>query len=140
MLPPELTRARKREGKLTLTPLSAAERARATEGSEALLSVTAAGLGQDREEVEAGWAAVPVAAKERKLLLGLTHLVEARSEFTAPSSAEPEVVRRAVFERAAQRRAALPPGELLERGKVLAEVGAELGLSTSELELALFAD
>ncbi|HXK16551.1 MAG TPA: DUF790 family protein, partial [Polyangiaceae bacterium] len=120
MLPPELTRARKREGKLSLSPLSAAERARAAEVAEALLLVTKAALGRDREEVEAGWAAVPVASKERKLLLGLTHLVEARSEFTAPASAAPEVIRRAVFGLAAQRRAALPPGELLDRAQILA--------------------
>jgi predicted nuclease of restriction endonuclease-like RecB superfamily len=140
MLPPELTRARKREGKLSLSPLSVAERARAAEVAEALLLVTKAGLGRDREEVEAGWAAVPVAAKERKLLLGLTHLVEARSEFTAPASAEPEAVRRAVFERAARTRQALAPGELLDRAAVLAEVAAELGLSPPELEQSLYAD
>src|SRR5207237_705872 len=99
------------EGKLTLTPLSPAERVRATEVGEALLGVTAAGLGQDREEVEASWAAVPVAAKERKLLMGLTHLVAARSEFTAPASVPPEDVRRVVFARATQMRAALGPGE-----------------------------
>ena len=57
MLPPELTRARKREGKLSLTPLSAAERARALEVAEALLLVTRATLGRDREEVEAGASA-----------------------------------------------------------------------------------
>jgi len=140
MLPPELTRARKREGKLSLSPLSVAERARAAEVAEALLLVTKAALGRDRDEVEAGWAAVPVAAKERKLLLGLTHLLEARSEFTAPASAEPEVVRRAVFGRAAQKRAALEPGELLDRSSLLAEVGAELGLSTPEVEQSLYAD
>jgi predicted nuclease of restriction endonuclease-like RecB superfamily len=140
MLPPELTRARKREGKLSLSPLSAAERARATEVAQALLLVTRATLGRDREEVEAGWAAVPVAAKERKLLLGLTHLLEARSEFTAPSSAAPELVRRAVFGRAAQRRAALSAGELLDRASILAEVGAELELSIPDLEQSLYAD
>jgi len=140
MLPPELTRARKREGKLTLSPLSTTERARAAEVAGALLAVTKAAIGRDREEVEAGWAAVPVASKERKLLLGLTHLIEARSEFSAPASAEPEVVRRAVFGRAAARRAALPPGEVLDREKVLAEVSVELGLSTAELEQSLYAD
>ncbi len=140
MLPPELTRARKREGKLTLTPLSAAERARATEVSEALLSVTRAGLGQGREEVEASWAAVPVAAKERKLLMGLTHLVQARSEFTAPASAAPERVRRAVFERAAQMRAALGPGEYLDRNQVLEAVAPELGLAPAAIDEALYAD
>jgi uncharacterized protein len=140
VLPPELTRARKREGKLTLSPLSAADRARATELGQALLDVTAAAIGREREEVEAGWAAVPVAAKERKLLLGLTHLVEARSEFSAPVSAEPEAVRRAVFERAASRRAALGPGERLERSAVLEEVAAELGTSAAQLDEALYAD
>jgi uncharacterized protein len=140
MLPPELTRARKREGKLTLSPLSAAERTRAIELAEALLGVTAAAVGQDREEVEAVWAAVPASAKERKLLLALTHLVEARSEFTAPSSAAPEAVRRAVFERAAQMRAALGPGEYLDRESVLAAVAAELGSTPAELEAGLYAD
>jgi uncharacterized protein len=140
MLPPELTRARKREGKLTLSPLSTAERTRALEVGEALLSVTRAAVGQGREELEASWAAVPVAPKERKLLLGLTHLVESRCDFSAPVSAEPEAVRRAVFGRAAERRTALAAGEYLDRASVLAEVGTELGLSAEQLEQALYAD
>lgn len=140
MLPPELTRTRKREGNLSLNPLSAAERARATELADALLQVTRAMLGCDREQVEASWAAVPAAAKERKLLLGLTHLVQQRSAFEAPASAEPERVRRAVFTRAAARRAALAEGEYLNRADVLAEVGAELGFSLEVLEQSLYAD
>jgi uncharacterized protein len=140
VLPPELTRARKREGKLTLSPLSAAERARATEVSEALLTITRAGLGRDREEVEASWAAVPVAAKERKLLLGLTHLVEARSEFSAPAGVEPEALRRAVFSHAAEMRAALGPGEYLERDHVLARAATDLGISVELIDEALYAD
>jgi uncharacterized protein len=140
VLPPELTRARKREGKLTLSPLSAPERVRATEVGEALLAVTRAGLGCDREEVEAGWAAVPVAAKERKLLLGLTHLVEARSDFSAPEGAEPEAVRRSVFTHAAQMRAALGPGEYLDRNAVLAKAAEELGSSAETIDDALYAD
>lgn len=140
MLPPELTRARKREGKLTLSALSAAERARALEVSESLLSVTRGAIGCDREEVEAGWAGVDVAAKERKLLAGLTHLVEARSEFSAPASAEPEQVRRRVFELAALRRSQLGDGELFRREDVLSEVATEMGLSAEELEQALYAD
>ena len=140
MLPPELTRARRREGKLTLAPLSAAERARATEVSEALLTVTRAGLGQDREELEASWAAVQVAAKERKLLLGLTHLVEASSEFTSPAGVEPEAVRRSVFTHAAQMRAALAPGEHLDRASVLARASADLGIPTEQIDDTLYAD
>jgi uncharacterized protein len=140
VLPPELTRARKREGKLTLSPLSAAERTRATEVGEALLAVTRAGLGCDREEVEAGWAAVPVAAKERKLLLGLTHLVEAGSEFSAPAGADPEAVRRSVFTHAAQMRAALGPGEYLDRNLVLAKAAEELGSSADVIDGTLYAD
>jgi len=140
MLPPELTRARKREGKLTLSPLSAAERARATELGELLLAVTRAGLGRDREEVEASWAAVPVAVKERKLLLGLTHLVEARSEFTSPAGVEPDAVRRAVFTHAARMRAALGPGEYLERGLVLARAAEDLGVAVEVIDESLYAD
>ncbi len=140
MLPPELTRTRKREGKLTLSALSAAERARAIEVSEALLAVTRAALGREREEVEASWAAVPVAPKERKLLLGLTHLVEARAEFASPASVDPETVRRALFLRAAAKRASLAPGQHLERAEILAEVAAGLGHAPEELEASLYAD
>ncbi|MDF3069500.1 MAG: hypothetical protein K0R38_5101 [Polyangiaceae bacterium] len=140
MLPPELTRARKREGKLTLSALSAAERARATELAQQLLEVTQAALGRDRDEVEAVWAAVPASAKERKLLLGLTHLVESRSEFTAPTGLEPERIRRAVFERAASLRKDLAPGEQLERSAVLEQVAAELATTAEDLDAALYAD
>jgi uncharacterized protein len=140
MLPPELTRARKREGKLSVSALSQAERARAAQIAELLLTVTRGALGSTREEVELGWAAVPVLAKERKLLLALTHLVEAHSEFTSPSGSDCEAVRRAVFERAASRRAELSPGEYLSRDSVLAEVAAELGRTPSELEATLYAD
>jgi predicted nuclease of restriction endonuclease-like RecB superfamily len=140
MLPPELTRARKREGKLTLSELTAAERARATELGQALLTITQSSLGQQRDEVEASWAAVQAAPKERKLLLGLTHLVERHAEFASPARAEPEAVRRAVFGRAAERRAALPDGQHLDRAAVLEEVAAELGLSAAELDEALYAD
>lgn len=140
MLPPDLSRAKKRAGKLSLSPLSAAERARAAELGGLLLEATRAALGQEREEVEAGWAAVPAAAKERKLLRGLTHLVEARSEFTAASGTEPELVRRAVFSHAARSRQALDAGERLSRDVVLQEVSGELGLSPDELERALYAD
>ncbi|HYJ09765.1 MAG TPA: DUF790 family protein [Polyangiaceae bacterium] len=140
MLPPELTRARKREGKLSLSPLSPAERARAEELCRALLAVTQSSLGQPRDEVEAGWAAIPAAPKERKLLLGLTHLLEQKSEFTSPASAEPETVRRALFARAAERRAGLPEGEHLDREAIVAEVAAELELSSEQLEQALYSD
>jgi predicted nuclease of restriction endonuclease-like RecB superfamily len=140
VLPPELTRARKREGKLSVSALSPAERARAAEIAQTLLGVTQAAQGLSRDEVEAAWAAVPAAAKERKLLLALTHLVEARSEFTSPSGADCEAVRRAVFERAAARRAELPAGEYLLRESVLSEVAAELGRTAAELEETLYAD
>jgi predicted nuclease of restriction endonuclease-like RecB superfamily len=140
VLPPELTRARKREGKLTLSALTSAERARAVELSEALLTVTRASFGEARELVELGWGAVPVAPKERKLLLGLTHLLQGRVEFAAPSSAEPERVRCSVFELAARRRAEQGPGVHLDRARVLDEAGAELGLTPDQIEQALYAD
>jgi predicted nuclease of restriction endonuclease-like RecB superfamily len=140
VLPPELTRARKREGKLTLSPLSAAERSRALELSERLLTATRGAVGSDRDEVEARWSGVEASAKERKLLLGLTHLVETRSEFSAPGGAEPEVVRRRVFELAAERRANLGDSELFDRDAVLADVATELGIDRDVLEQSMYAD
>lgn len=140
MLPPELTRARKREGKLTLSPLSPAERARAGELCATLLEVTHAAIGHEREEVEAAWSSVSVPAKERKLLAGLTHLIEARSEFSTPSGLDPELVRREVFGLSARMRAELGPAEHLDRQQVLARVASQLSVSVEALEQALYAD
>jgi predicted nuclease of restriction endonuclease-like RecB superfamily len=140
VLPPELTRARKRQGQLVLSPLSPAERARATALGERLLEATRSLIGREREDVEATFRAIEVAAKERKLLLGLTHLLEAHSEFSAPVGLEPELVRRQVFGLAARLRSELDPLEHLDRERVLAEVAAELSVSIEELEQALYAD
>jgi len=140
VLPPELTRARKRQGKLVLSPLSPAERARATELGERLLAATRAAIGREREDVEATWNSVEVAAKERKLLSGLTHLLESRSEFSAPVGLDPELARREVFGLAARLRAELAPAEHLDRERVLTRVAAEQSVSVETLEQALYAD
>jgi predicted nuclease of restriction endonuclease-like RecB superfamily len=140
MLPPELTRTRKRQGKLSLAPLSPSEKQRAHAIAEELLGITRGLIGGERDELSAAWASVSVGAKERKLLLGLSHLVEQRCEFTAPASADPEVVRRRVFERASKARGELAADQRFEREHVLSEVAAELGLSVAELERSLYAD
>lgn len=140
MLPPELTRARKREGKLTLSALSTAERARAAELGQQLIDATRSAIGREREDVEASWSSVVASAKERKLLAGLTHLVEARAEFSAPDGIDPELVRREVFGLAARLRAELGPADHLDRNVVLSQVANQLAVSVAALEQALYAD
>jgi predicted nuclease of restriction endonuclease-like RecB superfamily len=74
------------------------------------------------------------------LLLGLSHLVEQRCEFAAPASAEPELVRRRVFERSSKARSELTADQRFDRERVLTDVATELGLSVAELERSLYAD
>src|SRR5262245_5080374 len=68
---------------------------------------------------------------------GLAKLLEDRCEFEIDSEFEPEVVRERVFLAAA---AARHPGQQFDRGPVLVDVAAELGITPEAVDRALFAD
>jgi hypothetical protein len=140
MLPPELTRARRRGDRLSITPLSAAELTRARELARELMALASASIGQSREQLQVGFRGVRHSAKERKLRLGLQHLIEARLEFAGAPSAEAERLRRALFLRAAEERRSLADHQAFDAETVVARVGGELGMPPEELERRLYGD
>jgi predicted nuclease of restriction endonuclease-like RecB superfamily len=76
---------------------------------------------------------------------GLAKLLEDRCAFEVVSGHPPEKIRAAVFGAASRARqgggaAAVPAGVAFDRGAVLREAGAELGLAPQAVEQGLFAD
>jgi uncharacterized protein len=136
MLSFEHVRTRKKNGELELVPLKAAQRERACELGKLLVVEARASVGQPREEVERALRAVQATPRERKLLLGLTKLVEDHCEFEMVAELEPAELRSEVFLHAA----ALRQNGEFERVRVLADVAARRGIEAAVIEAALFAD
>lgn len=140
MLTAEHVRARRRDGKLVLSPLRAQLRARALEIAGELLAVAGAHVGSPRGELLEAFRAIDVEAREHRLAEGLKKLVLDAIEFEAEGDVDPEALRDRVFRRASAARASLDAGAAFDRDAVLREVAAEVGLAKDALERALYAD
>ena len=137
MLSVDLVQARRQKDRLHVTPLG--ERTeRALEIAEALVSITEAFADARRDELEAAWKSVEIAAREEKLRDGLVQLLESELEFETKLSEDPVALRALVFSRAAiRRREASTP---LSREALLEEIADEKSLNASVLEEGLYAD
>ena len=140
MLTADLVNARRRAGELHLVSLDPSTRGRAGELAAALIATSAENVGRTREELEVALAAVDVGPREHRIRDGLVKLIEDRCEFDAADDADPEAVRRAVFLRASEARAALGAVDRFDRSTILAEVARERGTSSEAIERSLFAD
>ncbi|MGA7118936.1 MAG: DUF790 family protein [Polyangiaceae bacterium] len=132
--------ARRRAGELHLVALDASTRGRAIELARALIATAAEKVGRTREELEVALAAVDVGPREHRIRDGLVKLIEDRCEFDAADDVDPEAVRRAVFQRASEARAALEAVDRFDRSTIIAEVARERGTSSDAIERSLFAD
>jgi uncharacterized protein len=140
VLTADLVNARRRGGELCLVGLDAAARQRALALAEMFVAITAASVGRARDELLLALAAIEVGPREHRLRDGLVKLIEDRCQFDTSDDADPQEVRREVFSRASKARAALPPGAILDRASILAEVATERGTMPDAVERALFAD
>jgi predicted nuclease of restriction endonuclease-like RecB superfamily len=140
VLTADLVNARRRGGELCLVALDVAARQRALALAETLVSITAASVGRARDELLLALAAIEVGPREHRLRDGLVKLIEDRCQFDNSDGADPQEMRRDVFARASRARATLPPGAILDRASILAEVAAQRGISADAVERALFAD
>lgn len=136
MIPPDLVRVRRRGDKLTLVALSPAERERAVEIAEHLLSVTRSLVGATNEEVLEALQTTPRDAKEEKLFLALRKLLLDACEFGQELDVDSVELRRELFSAAAAARAQ----GAFDRDAVLRGVAGAHEISTEALEGALFAD
>lgn len=104
-----------------------------------LIDAARAHVGRTRDEVQQALS-LDVAAKDRKLCLGLKKLLEDRCLFDEGCGVDAALLRQEVFTRAAAKRLRLPDGSRLERASVVEEIARERGLTAEALDAALFAD
>jgi predicted nuclease of restriction endonuclease-like RecB superfamily len=140
MLTADLVRARKKSGELFVQHLSQRELPRALELSAALLDVARASVGQSREELMEAWAAVPTAARERRLADGFRKLIEDICEFSAESKVDPPELRSDVFLAASTARHQSTDEARFDRAAVVEKIETARALEPGDLEQALYAD
>lgn len=136
MLTADLVRARKKDGELLLRPLSPRERPRALEIAMAYLDVARAHEGARRDDLEAAWGAVPIAAREKRLSDGLRKLVDDALLFESRSPVDPAAARSDVFLAASDARRA----GRFDRDATMDMVASAHGITRADLEHSLYAD
>jgi predicted nuclease of restriction endonuclease-like RecB superfamily len=140
VLTAELVNARRRGAELLVTKLNDETKTTAIELATTLIDLFRQSVGRARDEVDAALLAVEVAPREQRTKDGLAKLLDDRATWTLAHELEPEVVRRALFLRAAETRRLLPPGAGFDRDAVLAETGIEFGVDGASVDRALYAD
>lgn len=138
MLPPELVRARRKDGQLVITPLTGKLRERAFELAGGLIAVTDDGIGHSRDELVEAWRELTQSVRERRLADALCKLVEDACEFSAQSAVDAPELRRALFGLAAERRRTVDGA--FDRVGLVAEVAPRFGLEAAAFEQALYSD
>ena len=139
MLTPDLVRARRRRGELLLVELGK-DRAAAEQLSSALLALAREHVGRTRGELAQAMSDISAGARQRKIWLGLTKLVEDACDFAVESPIDPARLRSEVFLLAASERKELGAGARFERGALLERLAAQHGTAVEQLERALYAD
>ena len=140
MLTADHVATRVRDGVLTVLATPERDAPRALELASLYVAIATSSVGRPRDEIEARFSAVSIAARERRLALGLRKLVEDRCEYESAPALDPVALRHDVFTRVSLARAALGDGETLDRDAVLATIGSELDATPDAIERGLYAD
>ncbi len=130
----------RRQGRLMPRLLDPAE-PRLVAGAEALLQLFAAFFNRRRGELEEALRDLALPGVPARVAQGLAKLLLDRCEFESAAAAEPQALRRELFDAAAQAwRREGAPGLTRWREDVLRSVGGGHGLAPSQVEHALYAD
>ena len=140
MLTSDLVRVKRRGNEISVSPLGKRNRPMALEAAEQYMRATNEHVGRTRAEWKAACDAVVVPARAKKLTDGLRKLLEDRCDFAMDEGLDPLELRDEVFALASERRAALDPGERLDRDEVLDEVAGRHGLKVHQVEERLYGD
>lgn len=140
MLTGDLVRARRKGENLTPAYLRGPGRERLLPYAESLIAALQGLVGERRDAIDEALDELHHGARDRVTVLGLRKLCEDRSTYGMEPGPPPEDVRRAVFFAASRAHQALGVRDRFDRGAVLAQVGAELGVSPEALDARLFAD
>jgi uncharacterized protein len=138
MLSPEHVRVRRRGAELQLLSLSRELLERAVALAREARALAVDHVGRPRDELEAAWGEIDAAPRERKILLGLTKLIEDECDFESGDAEQAADARQELFLLAAARRR--EEGEALDRAALVAEVAARRGTTPPALEAQLYAD
>jgi uncharacterized protein len=140
VLTADLVNARRRGGELRLVKLDAAGRERARAIASAIVATASAHVGRTREELALAVGSIDVGPREHRVKDGLEKLVIDRCTFDVPEGVDAEALRREVFLRSSEARAALDPGTRLDRLTVLAEIAGAHGTTPAAIDRGLFSD
>ena len=140
MLTGDLLRVRRAAGLLTPRYLDRAAGRRLEPVVEALLATLDTNVGERREDLEAALDSIDHGPRDRLVVAGLRKLLLDRCSFETSDGVEPSVLRREVFQRAAERRRELGARDAFDREAVLAEAAATLEMAPETVERRLFAD
>lgn len=139
MLTADLVDVRKKGSELVPRRLDADGKSEARMLASHCLDAAHANVGARREELEAAWGAICAESKRPKLAAAIRKLVEDGCTFEAEEATSPVTLRRTLFSRAAEIRAA-DREEKFDRARVVREVAETLSMTPEELERALFSD
>ncbi|MGB8297329.1 MAG: DUF790 family protein [Polyangia bacterium] len=139
MLTADMVHVRRRGDRLVVVPVSETERPRALELATAYLDLARAHVGQSRGALLDACGSVDADAREQRLARGLLKLVLDRCEFEEDAALDPMELRRTLFTRAASVRGEAEHAAF-DRATVIASLATERGLTSDEIERALFAD
>ncbi len=140
MLTSDLVRVRRRGDEITVSPLGPRNRPMALEAAEQYLTITNAHVGLTKAEWSSACARVQMPARAKKLTDGLRKLIEDRCTFAMDEGLDPLALRDETFALASVRRAALGPGERLDREEVLEQVAKNHQLTADALDARLYGD
>jgi len=137
---PDLVRVRKKNGALSLAKPSADAALRARALAEQVLLVLTGVVNETRQVVEESLDELESIPQEKKLLQALRKLALDDSVFDGNAALDAPTLRREVFSRAVLARQDLAIGARFDRGQVLVETAAALGITPERLEAGLYAD
>jgi len=140
MLTSDLVRVKRRGNEISVAPLGKRNRPMALEAAGQYLDITAAHVGKTKAEWSAACNGVVMPARSKKLTDGLRKLIEDRCTFAMDDGVDPLILRDEVFSLASERRAALGPGEHLDRTTIIEEIAANHELTPEALDARLYGD
>lgn len=110
------------------------------EGAAQLLELVAAHKGVRRGDLDESLDTLQRVAKDRKLLAGMVDLLVRACDFESPVAISPTELRTALFEASARQFPVGTSPDDPKRPEILERVGQQFGLTSAQVEEAMFAD
>lgn len=140
VLGPDLVRSRRRGDLLVVSELKSSELSEVRGLAQTMLDRLARGVGHKLEDVEASLDEIERTNKYEKVWAGLKKILLEQSRFSDGLDADPQQLRKTLFEAAARARSNQTAEAPFRRMAVIADVAEQLEMDPKQLEAALFSD